>query len=442
MPFYVFWPEKKSVMAAGFGKIAHVPCIYDGNWNYSKEPSWFLRDRALGQWPKGSGRKQTRTSLLNYARRLCDFLEWCDIRGKDWKALSYSDVVDDDHGYQNEMLSGRWSVRREPLAPSTVNLRVDQACMFLQWANAHSLRDEFYVPTKTVHLKKASAKSGFGPKPVKTEVRQGKVRANPKSLSLPTDAQVQRWLSAVYINSEFTKGLMSETIIHTAIRREEAVQWRIDTLPLDKSDWKTRGGKVLVEVAYGAKGPKHMTEDGECGPSRTIKIPLQLAEKLHEYRTVRRPVLRAMYVRNAKTEQERRLRMRNKPTRLFLSDFTGEPVSSYSLYTAWKNVSCLPFDEWSPHLGRHYWACKTLVNDVANTYERLRRGEPPPANWATGQAADCIMLQLKPQLGHISPETTQLYLEWIYDVFSDGRLTIEYAMELDSIVANSEPPND
>lgn len=286
-----------------------------------------------------------------YGSALCDFFEWCELRGKNWKTVEYDDLADMTHGYQAEMQRGTWSASGKALAVSTVNTRVDQACMFLQWAHARSLRGEFYVPTKTVSIKQDTARNSHGHKARQVETRVGKVRADPRRLRLPTDAQVQKWLRAVRIEKGETKALMCELVVQTAIRREETVQWRVDTLPEQKKDWDVRGGSVSVLLMYGTKGPKYGSPDGERGPSRIIKIPVYLAEKLHEYRIVRRAVLRAMYVRSASSLEEKRTRMREVTTRLFLSDFTGKPVSSTAFYDGWKDVSHLPFAQWSPHLG-------------------------------------------------------------------------------------------
>jgi len=104
--------------------------------------------------------------------------------------------------------------------------------------------------------------------------------------------------------------------------------------------------------------------------------------------------------------------------RLFLSDYNGRPVSAQRLYDAWTDVSVLPIECWHPHLGRHYWACMQIVNHI----EKMKKAMSKPAgvsenNWITGLASDVIGSIIKTQLGHVSAETTELYLKWVRQIY-------------------------
>jgi hypothetical protein len=164
-------------------------------------------------------------------------------------------------------------------------------------------------------------------------------------------------------------------------------------------------------------------------------MPLAIAEELHEYYRSKRPILRAKFVRAGKTELERRHRLKQTTDRLFLSDATGEPVSAQRLYDAWTGAVFLPFTGWSPHLGRHWWACKKLLKAV----DGLRKIKALGANYGEGDAiltasaTDVINLEIKPQLGHVSAETSEAYIVWIRRVFELTTLYDEYETDLEDV---------
>lgn len=163
---------------------------------------------------------------------------------------------------------------------------------------------------------------------------------------------------------------------------------------------------------------------------------MSLADRLWHYLEYERPRLMKTYIKSGKTKAEQEARRRNPPTELFLSDFTGAPVSAQKFYDAWVNAPSLPFEGWSPHPGRHYWACKTLLIEL----ERMRKqanlmsGSGMPITWITGSATDIIQLIIQPQLGHMDKKTTDMYLGWIRDVYDIVELHNAYALELGDLI--------
>ena len=92
MPDYGFKlviPDPEDLTKAGFGKVAHVPVIFDSEPGYSRLPNRFLIDRAVGVWdPKWRGARPnphtpSRVSIKNFGYWLCNALEWAEIRGID-----------------------------------------------------------------------------------------------------------------------------------------------------------------------------------------------------------------------------------------------------------------------------------------------------------------------------------------------------------------------
>lgn len=439
--FYVFRPDGVLLKQKGFGSVAHVPVIFDGNWRYHAEASRYLRERATPTMADvecgamRTSRRPTNASLNTFAAQITNFLEWCAARGKDWKKIDYDrDIV---AGYEHEMATGSFTADGSPLENSTINQRVDAVCSLLIWASKKGLREPFALPTLTRSYVQRDSTSTHA-RVIESTVRANKRRLKPKNLRVPTDEEIRKWFNSVRIRYGRTKALMVELVLQTGIRRQEAVEWGIETLPADRSKWRVSpiaATKVIVTIEHGTKGPKTLTNNGEVGPPRNIVVPMSLADRLWHYMEFERPKLLKMYIKSGKTKSEQEERRRNPPRQLFLSDFTGVPVSAQKFYEAWSSAPTLPFSGWSPHLGRHYWACKTLLLEL----ERMRKQANEvlksslPVTWITGSATDILQLTIQPQLGHMDKKTTEMYLTWVRDVYDIIELHNAYALELGDI---------
>lgn len=432
---YVSCPEKST--EAGFGKVGHIPCIFDASPGYHRLGSRYLIDRGLGVWDPVSHGKRPKPppneqSLKNYAYWLANFLEWAELRGIDFMTCEYSTHI---HGrYQSEMLQGIWSRDGFPLSPQTVNLRVQQACDFLTWLAFKGYRSDFEVPSSIVTVRTGGAKSSTAHEGMQVASRKGKVRRNKRHLRMPKDNQVRNWLDRVYQNAGKTKGLMCETILLTAMRREEIACLRIDTLPENPNDWHLSDPyapraeqRVLIDIKFGTKGPSYGREHGDkVGPERSIWMPLDLAERLHEYRKTTRVRALKTYVSAAVTVTEKRKRIGDS-VHLFLNEETGKRFTGKGLYNAWTSVE-LPFKGWSPHLGRDWWACSVLWREIKK-HELLRSlGSNVSAALLESSALSIIRLQIQPQLGHARDSTTIIYLQWVADMLGVS-LSIQYEQD-------------
>lgn len=437
---HLFWPDKKRLRAKGYASVCHVPVLFESDWKYHCEANRYLRERALAEWtplmmgPRVVSKKYlTEKSLRTVANALINFLEWCERRGKYWAQLSYTqDILS---GYQAQMLTGGWSVRGCALKGSTVNQRVSHACNFLLWAADRGLRKPFEIVASETYVRTESATVAHGHRALDVQSRAGSVRQAPSSLRIPTDAEVAKWLTSVRVERGETKALMCELVLATALRREEVVQWRVDTLPLERADWVVMGDYVEVVIKYGAKGAKYAGADGEEGPPRKIAVPLSVAHRVHEYREFRRPKARAQFVRNASSPEERRSRQRQRVRQLFLSDATGEPISAQVIYEAWTAASALPYKGWSPHTGRDYWSCKKLLEAMERRTRALALSlSKVPYGWICDASSDTINLVIRPQLGHVSVQTTQRYIVWVERAFTLAALHCEYEQGLEALL--------
>lgn len=437
--YSVYRSDPAKTTAAGFGKVAHLPCIFDSRPGYHRLASRYLIDRGLGTWDPVTRARSKRKppgeqSMLNYAHWLANFLEWAEIRQVDLLRCEYVLHV---HGrYQSEMLLGTWSRDGEPLSAQTINLRVQQACDYLTWLGDKGYRESFDIPIVERTIKIGSATSSRAHEGKQVSARKGKVRRNKKRLRMPTDEQLRAWLDRVYAQYGKTQGLRCETVLLSAMRREEVACLRVDTLPEDPRSWHINNldapykeQRVLIDIKFGAKGESYGKNHGDkIGPERSIWIPLELAERLHSYRLNERVKALRIHISKAKSLVDKRKRIA-ECVHLFLHEETGERLTARSLYDAWTGVE-LPFAGWSPHLGRDWWACSVLLRELKR-HERISSLMPDvSAALLESSAMSIIRLQIQPQLGHAHESTSMIYLGWVGDMFGTS-LAIQYEESLD-----------
>lgn len=273
MPYYgynVAYLSNKELVTAGFKHLVDHPFIMDSGPGYARLPNAFLLDKALGVWPKrtAGGEKRARSvlvpsriSMKNFARSLCNALEWAEARGVDLMACDYATVL--IGRYQEELVKGIWSAGNRKLSASTVNARVEIALEFQMWAQDKGLRAPLIVPAVTRTVVTGSHKNSRAHEAKEVVSRLGKVKVNKRLLSFPTLDEIRAWRQRVrdYPVTGETDVLIVDLILNTAIRREEAACWRIDTLPLDPKDWTIINPdqpeeyqNVVVTLRYGTKG--------------------------------------------------------------------------------------------------------------------------------------------------------------------------------------------
>lgn len=436
MSFTVYYSNPALTAQAGFGKVAHLPCIFDGRPGYHRQASAYLIDRGLGYWnpltrgTDASSVPPTYNTILNYAHWLANFLDWANIRGVNLATCSYGEHV---HGrYQKGMAEGSWSRDGKGLGARTINVRVQQACDYLTWLSDKGLRPPFAIPMHTQTIRLGSAMSAIGHQSAEIQVREGKVRQNKKNLRMPTDSELTEWLEKVYARAGYSKGLMCEVILLTALRREEAACLRMDTLPEDPVDWHRSNSdapleeqRVRVSIKFGAKGPCYGYDHGDkIGPERSIWMPLTLAERIHEYRKRKRNAALKLWVNGGGSLEGKKARI-SDTVHLFLDEKTGKRLNAKSLYNAWTSVE-LPYKGWSPHLGRDWWACSVLWNEMKKHVLLAKLDMSTATALLESTAMSIIRLQIQPQLGHADDSTTMMYLEWIVSM-----LSVNVALELE-----------
>lgn len=367
--------------------------------------------------------------MKNYARSLCNALEWAEARGVDLMTCDYAAVL--IGRYQEEMIKGIWSAGNRKLSGSTVNARVQVALEFGMWARDNGLRESFLVPTRTRKVVVGSHKNSRSHEAKEVESRLGKVKVNKRLLSFPTLPEIKAWRQRVkeYPNTGETDVLIVDLILNTAIRREEAACWRVDTLPLDPKDWTIINPdqpqeyqNVVVTLRYGTKGRQFgVDEHGDkIGPEGEIHVPLWLAQCLHKYRENHRVAALMKKIKTGKTVAEQK-RLKQQAVHLFLDPQTGERYTGEKIYTLWsRRVEGPP--HWSPHLGRDWWSCTHLEERMAQHVELIKKvlatpnitPEHPLVLQLRDTAQTVIQMEIQPQLRHADSQTSENYLQWLF----------------------------
>jgi integrase len=427
--YKVVYATPEFIAQAGFEKVAYLPFIFNSQLAYHRHGSRFLIDRGLGAWdPRNRGADQklhppTTKSMKNYADRLANFLEWCEVRSLDPMTIDYKhDLIG---RYQKEMLKGIWSRDNKPLSERTINVRIDTAADYLSWMADKALRAPFFVSKITRSVIINNPKSSRGHLPKEVEVREGKLRETEGHLTFPEDQEVAAWLNRLYAKegSGTTVGLISELILETGIRREEAASWRVDTLPLVKADWRivnpqsaVENQAVAVTLRYGTKGKEYGRDHGDkIGPSGEILVPLPMALKLHHYLEKVRPKALSVATRKGANLTEQR-KIQAESVHLFLKPSTGKRYSGKNIHDAWCSVEHQR--GWGPHLGRHYWACTTLwrklqIHQLFLEEALKAKVSDDVLGSIRSNALSIIRLEIQPQLRHVSEQTTLIYLRWV-----------------------------
>lgn len=430
--FQIHFTDPDVLISRGFGKVAVIPCIFDPTPKFHRFSSEFLIDRALGYWdPKFRGKERvpnppTRQSIKNYAEWLCNFLDWCEHKQVDFLSLEYSkDLIGQ---YQKDMLDGSWSRDGEPLAAATVNVRVDTAVDLENWCVDKGYRESFFVPTIT-HVVTRNSSGDKRRAKVQQEGRKGKARRKQKRLCFPAEEELKQWREDILAHPG-TGGvdyLIVDLIMETAIRREEASCWRVDAIPQDEADWCIVDRKasdadkiLLVELKYGTKGKEYGRDHGDkVGPAGIIRVPYPLAKRINAYRLGGRTKSLEKRIKKGTTLKNQKSIM-SQTVHLFLKPGNGDRYSGRDIYELWRRPK-RP-DGWSPHRARDYWSCSLLLkrmqqhSDLFDVIQMTGHGRDMlPLFRANCESV--IQLEIRPQLRHVSIETSMVYLQWLADKF-------------------------
>jgi integrase len=345
----------------------------------------------------------TLRSRKNSAQRMVAFLRWCRNCNLDWRDLDYIDHI--RGGYQLDLLKGTKSAATRALKRGTVNQYVDEACGFLTWAHERGYRVPVRIPVRGQAVLSSNGTHSRGHLPKEVKVRADKLSLPEVSLDyLPSAESVYKWLASV-ADRHPVKALVFELIITTGCRIDEAHQLRVTCFPR-KSEWAESvylEGRLPLQLQYGVKGPKVLPQEKLSVRTRTVFVPIDLAERIERYMMFTRPNLLARFRRTSGYPAE--------TDRLWLGEKKSLPVSYQMLWKTWTTSSMCP-PGWHPHAGRHYFAVEEIVRATVDlmSLHGLRDPAEAPIGWLQGLMQNQVRLILSPLLGHTSEATTMRYL--------------------------------
>lgn len=419
----VIFPDPARMNALGYPKLAYAPFLLADDGSYPIEANRYIRERACLEWRPSLGIEnqrlrfnisQTVKSLEAMARRLMEFLLWCEnTSGLSWREVNYRDDLLDS--WQVGMLDGSASRSRTKLSNQTVNLRIAEACYFLTWAAERGFRKPFEILQKTARapnarLLRRNSKSGVS--------RVGELPTMRGLLALPPEDVLRRWQSALRIRHGEVMALFAEFLIRTGVRISEGVGFRVTDLPeknygpnadLWRDSWVS-AGEIPCKISMGIKGPKIRRGSDESVRPRVIYVPVDLADRLNAYRQDGRSTLIMRWISSTRDRIERE-RRRNLPrTDKFWLGKRGKPLTAGWVRQAWASVDCRPWN-WSPHKARHLFAVNTIVNYTRELIRTAKFTDLPSVGWLHGLMAGQIQIILSPLLGHLSEKVTMVYLK-------------------------------
>lgn len=406
----IVWPPEDFFVSRDVPKLQYLPILL-GPGTYPIEPNRYIEERCLGEWAPSMAEDEdppvhTRKSRENLAKRLCAFFHWLGHdASRDWRHLTYDHIREYQYGLQ----IGTASASGKPLSDGTVNAYVDEACAYLAWAAERGLRVRFKVPKRRVRITSASrGRNSFSHRGLTKSARQGSLTSmEPEPKALPTPGEVEAWIRSIRRRHP-VKALIFELMVRTGCRISESNLVRLTCFPR-KAAWDPKWlnhGYVPVRIRFGVKGPKVTPSSDLSTKSRILQVPVDLADRIEHYIRWVRPNLLAKFHAGERPA-------RRRTDRLWLGEFTRQPLSYQALYKLWTRKPDCPAD-WHPHAARHYFAVEKVTEATKSFLELNRLTEKVNiggAGWLHGLMAGQIRLILTPLLGHADERTSERYLQ-------------------------------
>lgn len=418
-------PDKTKCEELGCPELAHIPVLYSSEWKLLIEPLDYLIARATGRWSYvgarseyASSKKLSENTMNAYGRDLENFFTFCEQYSLDWRTVSYDQLLET---YQTAMETGSYTAAGAALSAATINRRMGTVGNYLEYAAHHGLRDEFEVVQKLIPTSIQNKMMGkTGRRTANFSQRLGHVRQNPEDLRLPTGIEIQAWLERIKEhgkgNHGITRYLMCRTILDVGLRSAEVRLLRAEQIP-DPNKLPVDQDNVMVTIMYGTKGDRKVGDPEYKGKPRRVKFKRDFLFLLHYYkRGARRAALEEFKKQNPG---------KPLPKQLFLSPSSGDYYAGRTLIDFWSQRGWaeadknMPFKGWSPHLGRHAWACYEVLHilqkelDLIKIEEGLDDNYKPSFAKVQNLASTLIDMHIRPTMGHCSAETTEIYLRWL-----------------------------
>lgn len=407
---YLIRPDSTKCRELGLSHLSHIPGIWSKDWKPIVPAFDFLIAKGTGRWvaglecsPYAEQIALSDNTMMAVGYDLTNFIDWLEAQDFDWETAGAKRLL---AGYRKVLSTGGWSDRR--LASSTIKRRINTASEFLRYVRAPIEPHPHFVPITGREESPVPPDQAISNSSGRNYRAPG--RQQPARLRLPTIVELEDWLDELRRLHGITPHLLAKSIFGLGLRAEEALLLRKDQVP----NFPTKPTpSVKMDICFGTKGQRIPGDPEKQGKARSIQIPIALLNELHSYMNVHRKLClkRYKYI-NPGTQP---------PRELFLSKHTGAPLSYSRFYELWRKPQA-PFEHFSPHIGRHSWACYTLIDKLKEVAALTHQGDETLAAISANLGESLIDIWVKPQLGHVDSKTTSLYLRWVADAFDQASL--------------------
>lgn len=355
------------------------------------------------------GSVQSRRSWETFGRDLCDYFEFIEANGFDWREL--------DHRNHETLLALYRDVSfdRFNLSASTVNRRLHLVIKFYQFALKQGWVRTLPYDLETVRVRQpkgflahTDTSGGYAAKP------DVLLKTTPTKVKVLNKKQVDELLKSI---KNKTLRLIVRLALLTGLRKEELLRLPVSSVSSPQSI--SARSHVVVDL-----DPQQMSIKGN--KPRTIHVPVSLMADLWDY---------VIHERHARIRKHG-----TDPKTLFVTD-KGKPWSiQTSLNNQLKRLS-LSFP-CHPHMLRHTFATHTL-RDLMNKSDLLKDVDLRAAiKDRSSDIYDVLerlvekkgllinpLLYVRDRLGHSSITTTEKYLHFLDDIEDDLRTDYQEEIE-------------
>lgn len=142
-------PQKNdlSLFGAEAVKLAGIPIVISNEGHLETIVTDFMIERSLGSWCGFSGARLSANSILDLARDIIGFLNYCAALGVDWVSLERGDETKPASvvGYANAMDVGSWAFGSRPISSHTISRRTNAIQDILCYAGSKGYRDPYEI---------------------------------------------------------------------------------------------------------------------------------------------------------------------------------------------------------------------------------------------------------------------------------------------------------
>lgn len=378
------YPDMKTLLSYGgsFDGFASRPILIEEGGSLMEAATKYVDDRAELKWQVGKLKRPSAETIKKYSYALANFLEWCECHHLDWRTIERGDdvTIASVAGYARMMATGAWCRNpKEPLKQETIEYRAAVAQDFLVFASAKGFRRHYHSVPVVGH---------GAPKPFRD------------FSEMPDKIQVRSWLEALRRVTPASHWLMPQTIFETGLRRQEVVRLKeSDVLSVVRKPDRFQH----LRVKHGTKG----------GKERPIRLRTAYLDRLVQYcLTDRRSAIANFILRKPKEKV---------PDELFLNPRSGERWNEVQINRLFGLIEP-PCPIWSPHVGRHFYACWTLLEFLEEEANLARLDARELVTSTLESWGRPALIRLQRYLGHSHPDTTDLYLQWASEHLRVNRL--------------------